>query len=161
MEELKQLLHLKEIGSVLEGVYADSFYEIFGFVSWLALIAFLVTLLGRIPPFSRIVAAVSEDMNRPFVESDLILELIPNRRARYAFYRVSMYGLVVVVIASGLSAFYFAGAAILALIANSLTINKFTAFAIFGGLFAFMIFCMSYNLREANKVANFLRLSRA
>lgn len=160
MEKLTQLLDLGRIGNLLQGPYAESFLQLFGFVSWLAIVVTAVALFGKIPLVNRLLQMMKEDANRPFAETDLILEMLPNRGVRYVGYRLWMYGMVFVVFTAGVLTFYFGSLALLALIAKSLAVNKFTAFAVFLGLAGAMFFCMYSLQQEANKLACFLRQSR-
>ena len=161
MDKLKEFLNLRELGEYLTGQYAEAFYEIFGFVSFISIIMFLVWFLQWVPPFSNIVRAVRQDIEAPFSESCLIREMMPNDMLRLRFYRLLMWGLVFSILISYLASFYYASAALAAMFAENLTVNRYTSLVILGSIAVILFVCAVYYMKEANKLARFLYEYRA
>jgi len=161
MDKLKEFLNLKELGQYLTGQYADAFSDIFGFISFISIILFAIWSLQWIPPISNFVRAIREDIESQFTESYLIREMIPNEIMRYRFYRILMWGLVLSMAAGCFASFYYASAALAAMLADNITVNRFTALVILGSLSAMLFMCSIFYMKEADKLARFLNENRA
>ena len=161
MDKLKEFLNLKELGEYLTGQYAEAFSEVFGFISFVSIILFVIWSLQWVPPFRNFIRAIRQDIESEFTESYLIREMIPNETMRHRFYRILMWGLVFSMLAGYFASFYYASAALAAMLAKNLTVNRYTALVILGSLSAILFMCSVYYMKEANKLARFLNENRA
>lgn len=161
MESLKNFLELKELGTYLVGRYAEAFHDVFSFISYVAVVLFVVWMLQWVSPFRQFIKAIQQEMLEPFEESHLIKELIPNGRFRLRFYRILMWGGVFSMAMCYLGSFYYGSAAIASLLAENLEINRYTTFTFLSGLAVLMFLLGSYYLKETNRLAKFLNESRA
>jgi len=161
MDKLKEYLNLKDLGEYLSGEYAESFYEIFGFISYFSIILFIIWSLQWVPPFKGFIAELKKSIESPFTESFLIKEMIPSNRARLHSYKALMFLAVLCSIFSYLISFYYGSASIAAILATNIAINRFTAFIILGSLSVFMLTIATYYIKEANKIAKFLHEQKA
>jgi len=161
IDKFKDFLNLKELGEYLTGQYAEAFSEIFGFISFVSIILFVIWWLQWVPPFSNFIRAIRQDIESQFAESYLIREMIPNEIMRHSFYRILMWGLVVSMLAGYFASFYYASAALAVMLAENITVNRYTALVILGSLSAILFMCSVYYMKEADKLARFLNENRA
>ena len=161
MESLKNFLELEELGNYLVGSYAEAFDDVFNFISYVAVVLFVVWALQWVPPFRQLIKAIQKDMREPFEESYLIKELIPSRGFRLRFYRILMWGGVFSMTMGYLGSFYYGSAAIASLLTENLEVNRYTAFTILSALAVLMFLLGSYYLKDTNRLAKFLNESRA
>ena len=149
MNKLREFLNLRELGEYLTDDYAEAFADIFGFISFVSIILFIFWSLRLIPPFSTFFKMIRQDMDKQFSETYLIKELIPNEIIRHRFYRLLMWGLFFSIIMGHLASFYFASAAIAAMLAENLPGNRYTALVILSSLSALLFLSSVYNMKEA------------
>ena len=147
-------------GEYLTGLYAEAFYDIFGFVLFICIIMYVVWSLQWIPPISHIVKAVRQYFKAPFRESHLIREMIPNNILRFRFYRFLMWGQFFSMLGSYFASFYYTWAALATMFAENLTINRYTTLVILGSMAVFLCVCAAYYMKEANKLARFIYENR-
>lgn len=156
MEFLKNFLEFRELGIYLVGNYGQAFDDIFGFISYVGVILFVVWSLQWVPPFSAAVRAIQKDNLVPFEENYLIKELIPKKTYRFRFYRALMWAEVFLMTMGYLGSFYYGSAAVASLLAENLEVNRYTAFTILSALTILMFLLGAYYLKDANKLAKFL-----
>ena len=161
MHKLKEYLNLRELGEYLSGEYTESFYEIFGFISYFSIILYIIWSLKWIPPIKGVITELKKSIESPFTESFLIKELIPNNRVRLHAYKVLMLLAVFCSMFSYFSSFYYGSASLAAILANNIAMNRFTAFIILALLSVFMLTIATYYIKEANKIAKFLHEQKA
>lgn len=161
MEKLKKFLNLRELGEYLSYDYAEAFYEVFGFISFVSIMLFVVWSLQFLPPFRGFVRAIRVSIDNPFSESFLIREMVPNQRLRLTLYRLLMWGCVFCMCAAYITSFYYSSACVAAILAENIIGNRYSAAFVLGALSSFMFFCAFYYMKEANKIARYLHEVRA
>lgn len=160
MNALANLLDLSRMGSSLEGAYAESFFQLFGFISFLAVVGFMGVKFCKLFRLNSWIHRILFGDGRPFRETSLIQAIMPNKQARMRLYKLQMYLLVLLSLIAVAFIYILGNAAIVALVAKKMAVNRYTAFVIFMSLGAFVAICIADFLREADKLAAFLNQDR-
>ena len=156
MDTIKEFLGLSDLGHLLAGEQQSSFYEIFGCISWLALLMFALWSLSWTPPLRNIISSIRNDLYSEFSKSDIVRDLIPNFQRRCRCYKMMTWGMLAIMFACYLMSFCYGSYAITALISD-MQDNKFSAFFLLAALSGFMFFVGHYFMREAHRLATFLQ----
>lgn len=156
MSTMQEFLGLSNLGHKLVGEQQSSFYELFGVISWLALLMFALWSLSWTPPVRNIISSIRKDIYSERSKSDIVRDLIPNFQRRCRCYKIMAWGMVATMFACYLMSFCYGSYAITALISD-MQGNKFSAFFILAGLSGFMFFAGHYFMREAHRLATFLQ----
>lgn len=156
MSAVKEFLGFSNLEYYLVGQQQSSFYEIFGFMSWLALLMLALWSLSWTPPLRNIISSIRNDLYSEFSKSEIVRELIPNFQRRCRCYKMLAWGMLAAMFTYYLMSFCYGSYAITALISDMQS-NKFSACLTLAGLSGFMFFAGHYFMRETHRLVTFLQ----
>lgn len=156
MNAMQEFLGFSNLGHYLAGEQQSSFYDLFGVISWLALLMVALWSLSWTPPLRNIISSIRNDIYSERSKSDIVQDLIPNFQRRCRCYKMMAWGMLAAMFTCYLMSFCYGSYAITAL-ASDMPGNKLSTFFILAGLSGFMFFAGHYFMRETHRLATFLQ----
>jgi hypothetical protein len=155
MESLKELIKIGEYASRLTPEFSESINEIVEFFLWLSLATLTVVAFSKMPPIKRIFQSFMEEYRSEYRDSEIV-KLIPENRRKYVHWYLLFFQIAVsVVLLSG--SFLWLTLTMHVFFQEDLKINRYTALFILLLITIFTFWVSFYTLKDANKIAKFIR----